>query len=168
MVLGCVLGVIGGAAPSTERMAGLPVNWTLALAGAAALLAAFTLRLRSGRGDGVKVEVTGSAAAVRAAIERTPGDVKALLERARGLAIGELPGAVNEIIERDVKPVLDAQASLVRAQGFARYAAHTGPWAAGERMVYRAWSAATDGHRPEAIAALTEAVPHFEEAAKAF
>jgi hypothetical protein len=84
------------------------------------------------------------------------------------LPMQQLAAETNEFIERNFKPVIEAQAALVQTQGFAKYAAHTGPWASGERMVYRAWSAATDGHRPEAVASLEESIPHLEEAARNF
>lgn len=168
MVLGCIAGVIAGAAPSTETVGGLPINWTLAAVSAVLLLLAFALRLRSGRGEAVRVESAGSIEAARAAVDRTPADVEGLLSRAAHLPIRELAAELQRLIEFDLKPVLDAQSALVRSQGFAQYAAHTGPWASGERMIYRAWSAATDGHRPEAVASLVESLPHFVEAARAF
>jgi hypothetical protein len=168
MVIGCVLGVIGGAAPSTEKMWGLPIDWTLAVLGSLFLLAAFFARRAGARPADATATGKGSIGAAREAIQRTTADVRKLLERARDLPIDELARDTNDLIERDLNPVIEAQDLLMRSQGFAKYAAHTGPWAAGERMVYRAWSAATDGHRPEAIASLREAIPHFDEATKSF
>jgi hypothetical protein len=120
------------------------------------------------RGSKVTEAQRGSIGAAAAAIQRVPKEIAALAASAASMPIEELKTRIDAIVHQDFDPVHDAQEALIQAQGFAKYAAHTGPWASGERMVYRAWSAATDGHRPEAMAALREAIPHFEEAAKQF
>ena len=170
MVMGCVLGVTGGAAPSTARIIGLPADWSLAIAASALLLVAFVMRWRSGKPSLEETTRTGkgSMTAARDAIARTAAEVHQLSVRAATIPIADLAAETNQLIERNLEPVIEAQTLLMKTQGFAKYAAHTGPWASGERMVYRAWSAATDGHRPEAVASLREAIPHFEEAARAF
>lgn len=165
MVLGCVLGVIAGAAPHALRFAGLPLNWTLVAGAGAMLLAAFALRRAAAAArDGESSPARASVAAALEAVRRAPDDVRGLLGSATSMPIDALTREIDALIERDVYPVLEAQPALIAAQGFARYASHTGPWAAGERMLYRAWSAATDGHRPEAVASLREAIPNFDEA----
>ena len=126
---------------------------------------ALVLRLRGAK---VTEAQRGSIEAAGVAIRRAPADVAALASVAATLPLGELKTRVDAFVHDNFDPVYDAQEALVQSQGFAKYAAHTGPWASGERMVYRAWSAATDGHRPEAVASLREAIPHFEEAARAF
>jgi hypothetical protein len=170
MVIGCVLGVIGGAAPFTESLAGAPLNWVLAGVGATLLIGAVAARTVESRAVARDSDGAGRGAPESAgeAIARTVPDLKTVLARANALPIAELAKEIDEVIVRCVYPVHEAQAQLVAAQGFARYAEHTGPWAAGERMLYRAWSAATDGHRPEALASLEESALHFEEAARAW
>ena len=162
MVIGTVVGILGGAFPrDRELVAGFPGGWPLVLVGLVALFAAFGLRLRR---RPMTAAARGSAAAAGGAIGRVVPEIESLLSEATRIPIGALAKKLDALIERNLFPVYEAQEALVAAQGFARYAAHTGPWAAGERMLYRAWSAATDGHRPEAIASMEEAARHFAEA----
>lgn len=162
MSLGVVVGIVGGAFPrDREMIGGIPGGWPLVFVGVALCLAALVLRLKGTKvTDAAKVSV----AEAREAIARVGAEVEALLPLAPRLPIGDLAKSLDSLIERNLLPVYGAQDALVAAQGFANYAAHTGPWAAGERMLYRAWSAATDGHRPEAIASMREAMKHFAEA----
>lgn len=62
--------------------------------------------------------------------------------------------------------VAESQEAIVARVGFAKYADVMAPLATAERLLYRAWSAATDGHRPECLRSLADAVPHAEEAMK--
>jgi hypothetical protein len=162
MLLGTVIGILGGAYPrDRDLIAGIPGGIPLVAAGVALLVVALALRLQH---RPVSEAARGSAAAAGEAIARVGPDLHALLPEARHLAIGDLAKRLDGLIEKDLFPVYAAQQALVASQGFAGYAAHTGPWAAGERMLYRSWSAATDGHRPEAIASMEEATRHFAEA----
>ncbi|MCI0586048.1 MAG: hypothetical protein L0323_04305 [Planctomycetes bacterium] len=162
MLLGTVIGILGGAYPrDREMIAGIPGGTPLVAGGVALLVVALALRLQH---RPVSEAARGSAAAAGEAIGRVAPDVEALLPEARQLPIADLARRLDGLIEKNLFPVYAAQQALVASQGFAGYAAHTGPWAAGERMLYRAWSAATDGHRPEAVASMEEAVRHFGEA----
>jgi hypothetical protein len=162
MVLGTVVGILGGAFPGDrELIGGIPGGWPLVLAGVLLLAVAWAMRL--GRRPAT-ARTLGSVVAAADAIARVGSELEALLPEAVQLPIGELARQLDALIERNLFPVYDAQGALVASQGFAGYAAHTGPWAAGERMLYRAWSAATDGHRPEAVASIEEAIRHFAEA----
>lgn len=172
LIVGCVLGVIGAAAPSSVHMGGLPVDWSCAAVAAVLLLAAYFVR-GGGAGHGEHgadggAATPGLAASAREAILRTSDNVRGLIPVVETASIEDAAQRIQNIILQDINPVLSAQDALIAGQGFALYAAHTGPWAGGERMLYRAWSAATDGHRPEAVAALHEAIPYFEEAAREF
>lgn len=166
MTAGVILGVLGGAYPRERALVGgIPGGWPLVAAGAACIAAALVLRLRGAR---VSDRQRGSIAQAQEAVRRAPEELRALSEAAVALPIAELAARLDAFARRNFDPVYEAQEALVASQGFAKYAAHTGPWANGERMVSRAWSAATDGHRPEAVASIREAMPHFEEAAKDF
>lgn len=168
MIIGCVLGVIGGAADyQTQAFGTIPLNWLIATVGVAFLIAAFVMD-RSSKGPGVAVSAASQSGMGEAqkAMSRVSTSVREVLDRARTLPMADLVTQIDSIINKDIFPVHGAQTDLIRADGFPKYAAYTGPWAAGERMVYRAWSAATDGHRPEVIASLEEAMLHFDEAAR--
>lgn len=166
MVVGCILGVIGGAAPHTNLVGPIPLNWLLAGVGAVILLAASRMTGATGGHGSESSSASGTMTDAGAALQRTSSSVRAVYERAAGLPIHDLAKEIDGVISRDLMPVMSAQSELIARQGFAKYAAHTGPWAAGERMLYRAWSAATDGHRPEAVSSLREAITHFEEASR--
>ncbi|MBI3817961.1 MAG: hypothetical protein HY286_04660 [Planctomycetes bacterium] len=165
LVFGCVLGVVGGAAPSNIKLGPLPFDWTLTIVGALLLLGAYFIRKNTRAGDGESA-AAGSLAAAHAAILRAADDVRNLQKDARTDGIESLASRLDAMIKNNIQPVIDAQNLIIEKQGFALYARHTSPWATGERLVYRAWSAATDGHRPEAIASLEESILHFEEAAR--
>lgn len=168
LVAGCVLGVIGGAAPSTAKIGEFPLNWSLTAIGAVLLMIGFFIKRGKPAGGHGAEEKTGagSVSAADAAMRETASKVKLLQADAARLELQQLVARLDLIIKENIQPVIDAQALIIEKQGFAKYAAHTSPWATGERLIYRAWSAATDGHRPEAIASLGESILHFEEAAR--
>jgi hypothetical protein len=63
----------------------------------------------------------------------------------------------DELQKRWITPLLRAQNALVAQQGIGRAADPLATFAAVERNLYRAWSAAADGYVEEAIAALRNA-----------
>ena len=168
LVLGCVAGVVAGAAPLELRSFGWPTNVVLAGVSACLLLGATALRISADRelAAAERAPGGGSTAVAAAAVASVASEVRELRDRADALDAASLASEIDALVAKRVYPVLEAQPALVASQGFARYASHTSPWAAGERMLYRAWSAATDGHASEALASLDEAIPHFEEAAR--
>ncbi|MFN0207670.1 MAG: hypothetical protein ACKVS6_15290 [Planctomycetota bacterium] len=168
MILGCVIGVIGGAAPSTVKLGPLPLDWTFTAIAAVLLISAFFMkRGKSAIGHGAETSTAkGTVGSAHIAIQRISANVKNLLGEAPILPIAELANRLDQLIKNDIQPVIDSQAAVIESQGFQQYAAHTSPWASGERLIYRAWSAATDGHRPEVINSLGESIAHFEEAAR--
>lgn len=168
LVTGCVLGVVGGAAPTSFKIGPLPFDWTLTIIGAILLISAFFLSRgkKSGGHGGAEPTGKGTVASARDAVFRVAGDVKNLQARAATLAIADLAAQLDEIIKNNIQPVIESQVAVIESQGFETYARHTSPWATGERLIYRAWSAATDGHRPEALASMEESILHFEEAAR--
>jgi hypothetical protein len=168
LVLGCIAGVIAGAAPLEVKAFGYPTMALLAAVSAALLLCGTWMRFAGDRerAAGESTSVGGSIAAAGEAMLALPAEVRALRSHAAALEPSALAAEIDQLIAKRIYPVLEAQSALVAAQGFARYASHTSPWAAGERMLYRAWSAATDGHLPEALASLDEALPHLDEAAR--
>lgn len=150
------------------KLGPLPLDWTLTLVGALLLVAGFLVR----RATPVAAPSTpgkpgvADVGSARDAVHRIAGEIINLQKEAPVLPMEQLVTRLDMLIKGFVLPVIEAQALIIDRQGFAAYAAHTSPWAGGERLVYRAWSAATDGHRPEALASLAQAVPHFEEAAR--
>jgi uncharacterized oligopeptide transporter (OPT) family protein len=72
----------------------------------------------------------------------------------------------EEIIWLAPERLGQSQEVLAARVGFPVYAEVMAPLATTERLLYRAWSAASDGHRPETIASLLAAIPHAREAAE--
>jgi hypothetical protein len=70
----------------------------------------------------------------------------------------------ERIISERVPPFLDARPQLVARLGLAGYAQLMDRFAAGERQLNRAWSAAADGYEEEAVACLNNASALLEEA----
>lgn len=163
LVAGTVLGALGGArVPQAE--------WSLAGAGVA-LLVVGALLLRRG---GAAAATAGAPGAGGDPLEAARGRVRALaehLEALRGEAAALPLTAVRDRIgalDRDfLRPLGDEAPALLPRLGPAEFARTFGVYATGERAVHRAWSAATDGHRPEALASLDAGTDRIRNAADA-
>lgn len=70
----------------------------------------------------------------------------------------------DELLETWVLPFAEARQTIIQRFGMEEGADVLVTVAYGERMLNRVWSAAADGHSPEARACLPEAVAAFEEA----
>ena len=70
----------------------------------------------------------------------------------------------ERITAEHVPPFIEARSQLVSRLGLAGYAQLMDRFAAGERQLNRAWSAAADGYEEEAVACLDNAAVLFEEA----
>ena len=90
------------------------------------------------------------------------------LERIEEDAFVEDFDLVHERLDRllagPVATVIDNRQALTDAHGLAAHAGVMGPFAAGERYLNRAWSAATDGYVEETRASIRRARPALEEA----
>jgi hypothetical protein len=91
--------------------------------------------------------------------------LQALGARAAALPAGELCGAVDTLLEGYVLPFTEARQRVTARLGMRAGAELLVTAAYGERMLNRVWSAASDGHLPEALACLSEAIAAFEAAA---
>ena len=78
-------------------------------------------------------------------------------------AVG-LHTAVGPLLEQYVQPIIEGREDLQARLGVKGFARVMSPFAAGERKLNRVWSAAVDGHAPEARASLEAAVPTLAEA----
>ena len=73
---------------------------------------------------------------------------------------------VDHMTTHHIVPFIDARPVLVSRLKLAGYAQLMDRFAAGERQLNRAWSAAADGYEEEAVACLENAAVLFEEAEK--
>jgi hypothetical protein len=112
----------------------------------------------------------GSMGVALDAAHDLPASLRALVERVRGdegLEGAALVTAIEDVLRGHVEAIAAAQDDVLRRRGFESWARLMGPTAVAERLLHRAWSAASDGHREEAERSLTEAVTHAEDAARA-
>ncbi len=160
LYLGMAITMVGGARwPS-------PAWWNVVLGIAVVGVAVLLHRLAAKaapKGDGVAI---GTAASAYRALDTMVVELEALRERASSAELGEVAKALEGFQARCVETVSAAQDDLVRVHGFVRYAAMMAPLATAERLMFRAWSAASDGHRPEALTSIGDAIAHADQAAK--
>lgn len=99
---------------------------------------------------------------VAEALERT----RALRAEADSKELASIASGAEAIVRDCVEAVAKAQEAIANAHGFNAYAELMTPFAAGERWLNRAWSAASDGHREEATRSLDRAIEHIERATR--
>ena len=117
-------------------------------------------------GDAAPVR-EGTVPAARVALPNMVSRAKALLERVETDDLVAIATEIDSMQQQGTEQVAASQEAIVRAHSFAQYATVMTPLATAERWLYRAWSAASDGHRPEVIASLKSALPYLEEAESA-
>jgi len=104
----------------------------------------------------------------RECIERLEARVRELVGRAEEFGAETLHRELTPLLRDYCYPVVEAREVLRARVGAVRFAHFMGPFASGERKLNRAWSAAVDGHAPEARASLRAALPFLEEARAAY
>lgn len=159
---GMALTMVGGA--------GWPPSFNAVLLVGVVVLIAGVVLLRRAGAAGAEGEGESASGTITAARDKIPALVTAiegLIERAEGARLEDVATEAEGAIRAYIDPVSSAQEEWTRRYGFARYAAMMSPLSTCERWLYRAWSAASDGHRDEALRSLREALPYAKEAAAA-
>jgi len=165
MYAGMAISMIGGA-PWPRP------NWVVVAAGVAVVIVGIVLKRRADArdprvlaayGEGAAV-VHGSVAAAGTALPRMLAAVQALKDDVADAKLADLAQRIEKIQSDGTEQVAAAQDALTRAYTFQGYASVMGPLATAERYLYRAWSAASDGHRPEVTRSIEAAIPYLEEA----
>ena len=160
LYVGMLLTMVGGAPWPRPR-------WALVGAGLAVIGAGIAMTRRAAARGGAEGTAAGSVHAAGEALAGLLGRVQALRARASTESLEAIAREVEALQTTGVEVVAASQEDFVRAHGFLRYASVMGPLATGERLLYRAWSAASDGHRPEVESALGQAEPYVAEAHEA-
>ena len=122
-----------------------------------------------------KVRLIGPAAAAtdgtsspHDALDLTHRDIEALLREIPDAPERERPDTILRRIDAiqaaHLGPFVAARSALMARYGVAGFARLMDPFAAGERRLNRAWSAAADRVLPEAIASLEQALAAFDAA----
>jgi hypothetical protein len=124
--------------------------------------------LRRSRPDAAELERELRAVErLAASLSELEGAVERLLARADELDPPGLHAALDPLLTGPVYDLAEGREVLRQAHGPRVYAAVMASFARGERNLNRAWSAAVDGHGPEARASLALALPALREAREA-
>jgi hypothetical protein len=160
--LGMTLAMLGGATWPAPR-------WSVVALGLAVLLAAIAWARASRRREAAAAASSGERPLelARARITDALARTRALRESASHEALTSIGERAEAVVRECVEPVARAQESLTREHTFAGYARIMTPFASAERWLFRAWSAASDGHRPEVLVSLDHALAHLDEALEA-
>jgi len=136
------------------------------LGGVSLMLAAIYLK-RSGAGAGMAAGSSGAEAGPERCVRALYDRVSELNLRKQELDAPSLHAEVSGLLEELVQPVIDGREALQGRLGTAGFARVMSPFASGERKLNRAWSAAVDGHAPEARASLEASLVSLREASEA-
>lgn len=150
-----------------------PLGWLFLLA--AAGLAGGSLVVRTA----TRREILAATAGRRDVPEElSPAHVLATIRTSLDALLAELPHlavdaqrnqvivrAVGDLLASQVPALIDQRARIVGLLGLGGYAALMDRFAAAERQLNRAWSAAADGHAEEATECLRRSLPLWSEAA---
>ena len=157
LCIGTILGALGGARLPDIHLPLVAVALGLLVVGAVL----YRLAERKAR---QAVASSGTGTGVEELVAGLPARLDALVREAPSLSLEELAQRL-EIIEREcVAPVGEAVPRFLATLGGEAFSHVFGAWASGERQLHRAWSAAADGHRPEALASLQAGTTQMREA----
>jgi hypothetical protein len=159
LVIGTVVGSLGGAKlPSA--------SWPISAAGLAILVAAvIALRWRgSTPGEAARIESDGDVASLLA---RLPERIAELSAKAPKLELSALTLELDAIEAELLAPIAERSSALLPVLGASRFADVFAAFAGTERSLARAWSAAADGHRPEAESSIQRALERSRASAAA-
>jgi len=106
----------------------------------------------------------GSLQVALSALRETFSAAKSLAAEVDSLPLEELHRRIDQITTGPVTTFLENRTALADAYGLGEFARVLGAFSPGERALYRAWSAATDGCKTEAILSLQKAARVFEHA----
>ncbi len=159
LVIGTIVGALGGAHLPTACpwIAGTGL---LILAAGAAML---RLSRRSSASGETGTGPGGTAGEALETLAKLPAPVAELSENAADLPLDEIRDRIGEISKDYLQPIADAAPSLLLHLGSRDYAEVMSAYATGERLLHRAWSAATDNHRDECLASLSRVGEQLDE-----
>lgn len=159
LVAGTIVGSLGAVHRPFPASPLFHVGWVLLVAGLVV-----TWRSRRAAAGGP----AAASAPAQQHIARFLELAEALQRDRAGLSNTDIVQRVDQCFLEAGFPFEELQQSLLAQLGGARYAEVMGEYANAERLLYRAWSSAADGHHDEAVASLTAAVPHCRLASAAF
>lgn len=140
------------------------IDWVwYALTGAVGLVGVVLLRLTAkaqvGQGDKLRADVEVMDVSLTALHTQLAGEIEK-----RALGVYDVHGWIDAELAGAIAKFVDARESLIPAQGMQVYADVMTRFAAGERMINRAWSASADGYIDEVWICLERAHKSFVDA----
>ena len=106
----------------------------------------------------------GTAAGAEEAVASVVAGVREIANQADELSAERIRAAIDPLLAGPVQDFVDGRLTLTARVGAGRFALIMGPFASGERLLNRTWSATVDGYPEEARASVRAALPHLEEA----
>lgn len=159
LIAGTIIASLGGAKlPEADRV----------LSGVGlALLVVSVVLMRKSTGTAGPNALSGSvspATTVPVLLKGLIPRLEALAAEAADLPLVTITRRIDELEPDYLGPLADSSPALMEALGPEKFAEIAGMYASGERFLARAWSAAADKHRPEALASLHAATERMREA----
>jgi X-X-X-Leu-X-X-Gly heptad repeat protein len=161
--VGMTLVMIAGATWPAPEWRGIALGILIVVAGIVVKQRAGAPPIELSEGAAVSARVARSGNLLEGVKEMVSG-VTQLAAGAQELALQAIKERVEDLNYLGPDRIAEAQEALAARIGFTGYAEVMAPLATAERLLNRAWSAATDGHRPECVRALSEAVAYAKEA----
>lgn len=157
---------ISGAAKLPDEAATLPSTWWIFAIGSLLAAAGVALwRFADAGGAATAAETKDAGKADPVTLLRSLLQPAAKLENEIDiLPANEVERRVDNLLEDFVLPFAEVRRQIIDRFGMSAGAEILVTMAVGERMLNRTWSAAADGHMPEARASYPESVRAFEEA----
>jgi len=169
-ILGTWIGYVGMAIAIVSGAYWPDPRWGMMAIGLVVLGAGIVVKRKAGappldRETHARGQLAERSGSLTEGIRATATGARELAELAPTLHLEEVKRRVEDLVHLGPARLGEAQEAVSARVGFAHYAEVMGPLAIAERLLWRAWSAASDGHRPESVASLLEAIPYAEQAA---
>ena len=127
------------------------IPWLWYSIAAATCFAGVVLLHTSRRGTNQKSEKSAaSLQEISEALDRAIASTQQLSKESSGIAPSKIVARIDDEIADDLRTFADGRDSMTTEHGLTLFADVMSPFAAGERAINRAWSAAADGYIDEA------------------
>lgn len=154
MKTSAVVLLVGGTIVASVGGARLPEAHPGVVGAGLLLLATALVLARRSSGGAAHPVRGGTVAGFTSRLGVLSGELDALAEEAPRLSLEQIGQRIAALEPGHFRPLADDAPLLMDVLGGDRFADFAGTYAAGERLVSRAWSAAVDQHRPETLVSL--------------
>ena len=154
------IGVIAAAFVAVVREAAIDWPW-YAAALAVGLVGVVLLRVTARAAATAQHRIAEDLAALRSALRGALDGLQPLCEAGLDVDVYRVKDRLDVDVHRALDRFVDARESMIPAFGMAAYAEVMSRFAAGERLLNRAWSASADGYLDEVAACLARGQEHL-------